>query len=928
MNPITFESGDAMSMSQSERDPVEQLAEEFVERYRCGEFPTVEDYAAQYPQWSEKIHELFPALVMIERHKPRPEIRSLLGEQLGDYILIREIGRGGMGIVYEAEQVSLHRRVAVKVLPAATNKDQEERAYRFQREARAAARLHHTNIVPIMGVGEQQGTHYYVMQFIEGLTLHEVIHELHQQRYSTDEQSPQSDNQATKMVQVMKNSSLEEAATLINGRHPSTDQMKSPSESVVRNPNAPETGKYSDSVYWHNVARIGIQVADGLHYAHEQGILHRDIKPANLLIDSESQVWITDFGLAKLVDEEDITNTGHVLGTLRYMAPERYEGSADARSDVYSLGLTLYEMLTLQPAFPDSSREQVIHHILTDEPPSPEKVNPQVPIDLGTIVSKSIAHDPAHRYQTARQLREDLQRFLDDKPILARPATPLDKLWRWAKRNRGVAIWASVSVLMLILVAVVSSVAFVRTNHALDRAENTLNISLNTLDDVYQHFLADLKSSAQGTLPLTPETAKLLGSLLKAYDDFAKQESNNPQLREASARANRRVGELRASLGQYKAAEQAYKEAIRRYQFLYQQTGNNDYQLEIARIYRAIGGDAFKPQSDQEGKVALQNAESILNSMPSTFEVKYELAYTWLALGRRPKPGLKPGAQLDEPITRKRYLDLAIELLTGLLQQTPKDASCRHLLALCYREKAESTSDSDTRKAIEMLDLLVKEYPDRNEYRFELIESYATADIRHTEEIAQLILIKDWLEKALEHSEKLLSRHPYIAIYNISRIHLLNKLSTVTRKLTRLVPNPNEQQRAEAYLKEAIQLQLKLIKGDPDSMVHHGWLARLRGAYARSLREDAREMEASQVLRESIAPLEDLLSRKQGTVAIKRILAENQEDLARMLRRIGQVDEAEVLFRKAESFFANNPQRMRRPPFPPPGRRFGGPPPE
>src|SRR5205814_1710081 len=190
----------------------------------------------------------------------------------------------------------------------------------------------------------------------------------------------------------------------------------------------------SGNQYWQSVARVGMQVADALAHAAGQGVLHRDIKPSNLLLDETGNVWVTDFGLAKAASDGDgLTHTGDIVGTLRYMAPERFSGKGDLRSDVYSLGLTLYELLTLRPAFDAADRSKLVKQVLHDEPVRPRKLNPGVPRDLETVVLKAIARDPAHRYQTPAEMAEDLKRFVEDRPVRARRASLPERFWRWCR---------------------------------------------------------------------------------------------------------------------------------------------------------------------------------------------------------------------------------------------------------------------------------------------------------------------------------------------------------------------------------------------------------------------------------------------------------------------------------------------------------------
>jgi serine/threonine protein kinase/WD40 repeat protein/tetratricopeptide (TPR) repeat protein len=444
-----------MADSKAERNPIDPLAEEFAQRLRRGERPTLTEYVRQYPELADDIRELFPALVMMEQLKPvspvEADVTSRRPEYIGDYRLLREIGRGGMGIVYEAEQISLGRHVALKVFPTdqRTNPTYLER---FRREAKAAARLHHTNIVPVFGVGEGDGVHYYAMQFIHGEGLDKVLHDLRRLRASQGVRGEQT-------VDAAPSGSV--ALSLLSGQFeqsPPREAMNgSPTERAATSSTL--SGTESEAEYCRGVARLGLQVAEGLAYAHKQGILHRDIKPSNLLLDLQGTVWITDFGLAKTEDADELTHTGDIVGTIRYMAPERFEGASLPQSDVYALGMTLYEMLTLRPAFDDSNRARLMQRIVHEEPPSPRSVDPRIPRDLETVVLKALAHDPLRRYATAEDLAEDLRRFLADRPVQARRSRLPERFWRWCRRNPAVASLTGVIALLLIVVAVGSSLS-------------------------------------------------------------------------------------------------------------------------------------------------------------------------------------------------------------------------------------------------------------------------------------------------------------------------------------------------------------------------------------------------------------------------------------------------------------------------------------
>jgi WD40 repeat protein/serine/threonine protein kinase len=502
------------------------LVDEFAERYRRGEQPSVQEYAERYPDLADKIRDIFPALAEVEEVKDErppsatPSLPPL--QQLGDFRILREVGRGGMGVVYEAEQISLGRHVALKVLPAQKGQDAKQRR-RFEREARAAAKLHHTNIVPVFGVGEHDGLPYYVMQFIQGQGLDAVIEELRRMRsvglishlpggLKQVENSPRADGAATSV-----------ARSLLSGHLPGDPSSEHPVTEALADSTTPPaaTGRNSDTAsrvssslslpgqgdeqqprarrlsYWQSVANIGVQVADALEYAHRQGVLHRDVKPSNLLLDTHGTVWVTDFGLAKAEDQQGLTATGDVLGTLRYMPPEAFDGRADARGDVYALGLTLYELLAFEPAFSDADRPRLVKKVTTAEPTRLGLRNIEVPRDLETVVHKAIDRDPGRRYQSAGDLAADLERFLRDEPILARRISVAERLARWARHHKAIAAALSAIALMLAVVTVASSIAAVRFRAVADDRERALRKAEQaTESERWERYRADIAAAA------------------------------------------------------------------------------------------------------------------------------------------------------------------------------------------------------------------------------------------------------------------------------------------------------------------------------------------------------------------------------------------------------------------------------------------------
>lgn len=324
--------------------------------------------------------------------------------RLGDFVVLSEIGRGGMGVVYRACQRSVNREVALKVLPRTVHRGRSS-VDRFRNEAQAIARLNHPHIVRIYAHGEDSDHLYHAMELIHGQSLD---HFIHQQRSSAQRTSQD----------------------------------------------------------FQQIARWIAEAADGLAHAHMQSVIHRDIKPQNLLLGEDGRLRITDFGLAHLTDEPHVTVTGEIMGTPAYLSPEQIRGDSktiDRRTDVYSLGITLYELITLRPPFEGKSRDRILHHICLDDPPPPRRLDTRIPRDLETICLRAIEKNPSDRYDSAVELAEDLRRFSDGVPVRARRIGPLSRAVRWAKRHKAKSIAiAAVAVVILLGVGLAGTVRAAR----------------------------------------------------------------------------------------------------------------------------------------------------------------------------------------------------------------------------------------------------------------------------------------------------------------------------------------------------------------------------------------------------------------------------------------------------------------------------------
>ncbi|MHB1559267.1 MAG: serine/threonine-protein kinase, partial [Isosphaeraceae bacterium] len=463
--------------------------------------------------------------------------------ELGGFRVVREIARGGMGVVYEAIEIALGRRVALKVLPFAAAIDPRQIA-RFRVEAQAASQLNHSHIVPVYSVGCHGGVHFYAMQLVEGPTLADLIIGWRDQNGAAGPTPAPSPGGATAW------------------------SFASPSGTASR-----------DRSFFGEVARLGRQAAEALEHAHQQGVLHRDVKPSNLMVDARGQLWVADFGLARFQGEATLTAPGDLLGTLRYMSPEQAASEralVDARSDVYSLGATLYELITLRPVFAGNNRHELLRRIAQEEPRRPRSVRPEVPRDLETIVLKAMAKDPSARYATAQDLAEDLGRFLDDRPILARPPALLEKVARWARRH---AAALAIAVPLLAAIAIALGVAFglVLSKHdqlmgkqreliakqrevegAHGEARRQRDEARRAVDEMYTQFAAML--GRQPDLQLIQRDFLL--KALAYYQTYATEADPDPSVRGRAGIAAFRVGEIQRTLGHAADAERAYRRAI------------------------------------------------------------------------------------------------------------------------------------------------------------------------------------------------------------------------------------------------------------------------------------------------------------------------------------------------------------------------------
>jgi serine/threonine protein kinase/Flp pilus assembly protein TadD len=587
---------------------LEQIVEAAICRLQDGKRVDAEALAAAHPEYAGQLRELLPTVAMMVNlgagvasdgdlppsPSPSPPRGEEFGEQarqIGDFRIIRELGRGGMGMVYEAEQVSMGRRVALKVLPFAAIA-RGNALQRFRNEVRAAAALDHPHIVSIYSVGEERGVHYYAMQLVRGRTLADLIGELRRDRTPSPCPLPEGEGK--------------------NYESPTVESSHIALGSTIRDERALINTTWDSrrlAEYYRTAARLGIEAAEALQHAHDQGVLHRDIKPSNLLLDAEGKLYVTDFGLARIEADAGMTMTGDLVGTLRYMAPEQALAKRvviDHRADMYSLGATLYELLTLQPAFGESDRSQLLKQIAFEEPRGLRKIDRHIPSELETIVLKAMAKNPEERYQTCQRLADDLRAFLDDKPIKAKPPTAWHRTLKWSRRHKPLVASAGISTAALVVLSfamlIYSNVAITRERNAktaalqertaaLARAESNFNMVLAVID-------RSLESIGDRTLADVPQMEKLrkklLDDSLEFYEKLLAQNPGDPAVRFAVARVYVRVAHISQAFANWNDAIRQNEAAIAILEDLLRlEPSNASFRAELGTAYKQRGWNAM-----------------------------------------------------------------------------------------------------------------------------------------------------------------------------------------------------------------------------------------------------------------------------------------------------------------------------------------------
>jgi hypothetical protein len=604
------------------------------------EHPDLADALRSYFRSLEDLHDMAAGFGGAARAIEPPEQQQDSAKRIGDFELIREIGRGGMGVVYEARQISLDRRVAVKLLPFAAVLDAKQIA-RFKHEAQAAAHLHHPNIVPVFAIGVERGVHYYAMQYIDGQPLDRAIEELQAAG-------------ARRSRRVQKRSALHlfdesaDGAFRPQGPHAPYDENAPIAGMETRDQRrAPTQAGYliststDKSEFYRTVMRLGIQAAEAVHAAHEYGVVHRDIKPSNLLLAADGKLWITDFGLARFQRDASLTRTGDLVGTMRYMSPEQAAGQSalvDHRTDVYSLGVTLYELVCLQPAFPEERGPALLRQIDSYDPPRPRQVQPEIPADLETVILKAMSRDRDERYGTAQQLADDLKCVLDGKATQARPPTMIDRIGRWSRQHRRVVVTAALAALLAVVGLSTSTLLITREWMRAEKGEADAMRRYGQAREMLDRLGMQLAQELDEVPGADHVRRQLLEQTRRYYLDFIQEAKSDPLLRVDAAVTQGKIGtllELLGSADESLAAHETAADILRELgaadpgDFRIQQQlalAENNFGLALRRLGKI---DRARQQFEQ----AIRRQEKLLARQPRDSAVSAELAQTLCNLG-------------------------------------------------------------------------------------------------------------------------------------------------------------------------------------------------------------------------------------------------------------------------------------------------------
>ena len=871
--------------------PRQQLVE-VLERYMAdlerGVAPNEQALLAANPELAEELRPYLESLRLLDgatrdmrlpgngAHGQRDDAEKSTGRQIGEYRIVREIGRGGMGIVYEAHQQSLNRKVALKILPFAAVLDQRQIA-RFRNEAQAAAQLHHPHIVPVFAVGQEQGVNYYAMQYIDGQSLEQAIAELRssQQRRAANSTRVHGE---------------------VNGS--TTTLLTRP------NPALPSRHSIEHGDIFQTVARLGREAAEALHHAHEHGIVHRDVKPSNLLIDGDGKLWVTDFGLARMQNDNGVTLTGDVVGTLRYMSPEQANGSTlvDARTDVYSLGVTLYELITQTHPHPGEDRQTLLRQIINDEPLAPRKINPAVPIDLETIVLGAMSRVRDERYMSAQALADDLGRFLEGKPTLARRPSLADRTGKWARRHRSLVAMATATLILLTIVSAVGMVMLAReqskTSVALAESERLAKEAQDNYARAERYFhqargavdqfgvrLSDRLMEIPGAESVRRE---LLLDTLQYYHQFAADAGNDPALRLETAIAHFKSAVLAARLGAVNDAINEYESSRKGLAELVASDPKAvEPRAQLALAHNNLGllyatrSDTKQARQEyakaieiQEGLVRDHADDPLLASQLAESEANLGLLLHQIGSAQAAEQSLRAAINVLRPLSD----------LPGQSKLTRDLAIASNNLSFILRNRNIPAADEASREAIDILERLAKSPANGSDFQDDLALCYNNRAALQSQKGDWKDAI-GWHQRAIALQEKMVRKSPGVVRYRSDLAISLNNLGMACCRT-------GKSAEADAAFVRARELFDTLAGDYPDELAYRSSLAALLNNQALALAGMGRHGDALKIYPTAIDAQINCVSRVPESEMMRDLLSKMYYNFGQSLRANNQFDEA------------------------------------
>ncbi len=747
-----------MARRKSELDETTELVLQCLEQIETGGFSVLEEFCDRHPGQAETLRRRIEPL---RRAGLLEQPQTAMPKRLGEFVLLDQLGGGGMGVVYRARQESLGREVALKVIRPDQLAFPETRA-RFRREVEVVARLQHPGIVPVYSFGEEAGTPYFAMERVHGATLTEVLDDLRGRDPATLE-----------------------GEDLARGLRSTLDRRGGISVEVSEGELF--TGSWSDACLM-----LVLQVARALDHAHGQGVLHRDLKPSNVLLSADGRALLFDFGLSSSDWVGKLTQSRSVFGSLPYMAPEQVTGrAADRRTDIYALGVTMYELLCLRLPFGDKSAVELREAILEGNPASIRARNPRVPLDVSTVCLKAMDRDPDRRYQDAGSFVRDLENALALRPVKARPAGPTLRAQRWAQRNPARAVAVALAILLVVIgpaaFAIQSQLANENLRSALDvadqereRAEQNLNDAFDTILIVMNRVNDDSLDDAAGIDELR---ADLFSAGRERLDDLMLQREQYPWAERLHARISRLLASAAYRSGQVDQAREANELALEGFKSLRGSEVENQTERGVAA---ALSQQAMILEDDGRNAEALDARAEVLAILERLWEdgpkkesLRIDLALASQYLGS----ALMDQRRFDEG---RPYLERALLLVESHVDGPAVDRDLRNcyvnvLVSLATGERVYGSPESGahySERAYDAIDRVLLSNPGDRATREYLLSLLANESGMWNNGIS-FAACEERARSGLELADELQRDYPEVGVTTARRARLESNLMVI-----------------------------------------------------------------------------------------------------------------------------------------------------